>query len=677
MAKLEKWKTLQNIDEIMSTDDNSSPNKKWEVLLYFASSARKFEIFEQLIQSTYYSDTEIFEKFVLNNDYHTYFPKKALKLIATRATSIHPWKNFSSAEQVLNFHNRFISESDELFSKIKFFELHDPQICKQLIESKPAYYYIKNFTENQILSLSDDFIGYLAETIDQDLAFLPYKFQFSDAPGKDKFESKKFAILKICMHSPEKCKDTLNKFIVSQLITLQDFRGRYTAEQVNALPSNTKSLLKNPENVWKIFKNPELVYYNIPKGKHWEVFEYFAVKDPTIMRGLVNLKMNHSPFSRDAVIARYQNIDPKKLPPALKEFIESLIKLKEAQIENGKRSLEQRKQETKERIQEWLDKKGQLIQFFKLKDNIPITSKEEYFNIALFFKDSGLSVTSFCHKYQIDEIEGFRKMLLKVAEENAEFKQYYETTSATQQKEFVLTCKNNILDIVNEQSTIQSVIENSNSHRNLAKLVEMSDYLFNDPTITSKMVENIIEYYHSRLNSYASESFDLDNALKMLTFKEILFFIEPATLQKLNDGENVDLTREFTKSIAPIKEHISPESRQLLYSQQNGFKSKIKPYSTIFSREDYANSKTLIHSNNSEITITSEMIDMAECFAHENNLFRSALVMNKLIRAVADGRIQNKEETEAYKESLRKKIIEKMDNVQNLERIMLGLKPLE
>ena len=57
------------------------------------------------------------------------------------------------------------------------------------------------------------------------------------------------------------------------------------------------------------------------------------------------------------------------------------------------------------------------------------------------------------------------------------------------------------------------------------------------------------------------------------------------------------------------------------------------------------------------------MVDMAMCYAHEHNLFRTSMVMNKIIRAVADGRIQNQAETEEYKNQLKDKILERKERI--------------
>ena len=64
------------------------------------------------------------------------------------------------------------------------------------------------------------------------------------------------------------------------------------------------------------------------------------------------------------------------------------------------------------------------------------------------------------------------------------------------------------------------------------------------------------------------------------------------------------------------------------------------------------NSTKLPDSNGNLVTITDDMIDMAMCYAHEHDLFRTSIIMNKLIRAVAEGRIQNQTETEEYKKEI-------------------------
>ena len=57
------------------------------------------------------------------------------------------------------------------------------------------------------------------------------------------------------------------------------------------------------------------------------------------------------------------------------------------------------------------------------------------------------------------------------------------------------------------------------------------------------------------------------------------------------------------------------------------------------------------------VPITDEILDMSECFAKQNNLFNSYAVITKLNRSILNGMLDYSAETQAYKETLKNKII--------------------
>ena len=168
-------------------------------------------------------------------------------------------------------------------------------------------------------------------------------------------------------------------------------------------------------------------------------------------------------------------------------------------------------------------------------------------------------------------------------------------------------------------------------------------------------------------------SFDLEELNKMLTFKEMVFVFEPEILDKIKNGSTVDMIREFMKSFGTYKDKLTPELRKLLNASNSSIRERLKYYSNQFDRQTYMKSSTqLPDANGNLVTINDDMIDMAMCYAHEHNLFRTSMIMNKIIKAVADGRIQNQAETEEYKNQLKEKIIQKMASVKQLNSVILS-----
>ena len=80
-----------------------------------------------------------------------------------------------------------------------------------------------------------------------------------------------------------------------------------------------------------------------------------------------------------------------------------------------------------------------------------------------------------------------------------------------------------------------------------------------------------------------------------------------------------------------------------------------------------SNSVYFLQPDGSQIKVEPQMVDMAECFVSTNRLFKSIGVMNRVIKAVAEGKIQNQHETESYKAELRRQILENMKECKSIE----------
>ena len=61
------------------------------------------------------------------------------------------------------------------------------------------------------------------------------------------------------------------------------------------------------------------------------------------------------------------------------------------------------------------------------------------------------------------------------------------------------------------------------------------------------------------------------------------------------------------------------------------------------------------------------MVDNAECFVDEHNLFKSASVMTRIVKSVAEGKLQNQQQTIDYKERLKDKILLDIKDIRTLE----------
>lgn len=682
--KFDKWSEIDDfIINVCSSIDkikkyiNSSNITKWDILVAYQHFTNhrtsKLLPFEEFVNSDMFTAQEFYEKFIIEEAIQpSNFSFARAKTILEKINEYKHWKNITNYDELMKYINKFFSQETGFLEGLEYFETHNADIYAKLIQEKPARFYFKKYSEEELFQKPAILLDYINSNLDEDLQNMP-----SAIPDSSVYEeligSRRHTILKLCMRNPEKAMTTLKKLVASKYATLKDFKSVATIEEINALPREIKLVLKHPELRWTIHTSAKHICYSMPTGQEWNVIEYFAKKDPEMARSVINYFINSSlvKMSRKIIVEHYKDVDPEKIPPFIQEYISESIRLQESQSENAKQTIESQKRASELRHSQWHNTQDNLIQYFKFEEYPSFFSKEQYFQIAYHFKESGLSATAYCHKYKIDNVEGFRKMLNRVAEEDNVFAKFYEEFSTQKQKDHIASCKNNIISIIEEPTSIPEIIAENTSSRNLPSLVKISEYLFGDPQIINTLIENIILYYHERLNSYDMASLSLEDINKMLTFKEILFMFEPEVIERIKNGSNVDMIREFTKSFGTYKDKLSPELRKLLNASNNSIRERLKPYSFMFNRQSYIMSSTQVPDANGELVmVTDDMIDMAMCYANEHNLFRTSVVMNKIIRAIADGRIQNQEATEDYKNKLKESILERKERVAEIISVL-------
>ena len=64
--------------------------------------------------------------------------------------------------------------------------------------------------------------------------------------------------------------------------------------------------------------------------------------------------------------------------------------------------------------------------------------------------------------------------------------------------------------------------------------------------------------------------------------------------------------------------------------------------------------------NGEIVAVDQDAVDMAEAYASKRNLYKSTTTMSRILKAIVEGKIQNKAETEEYKKKLQASIIEKI-----------------
>ena len=533
----------------------------------------------------------------------------------------------------------------------------------KIIWSKSVYYYLANFSKDELLA-NNEILERMSDGIVA--AYQTLIMSRDDETAMNFINENKELLVKIAMINPEESEPVVRKMLVRKNVSAQDFVG--FESQVARLSPAVQDVIKNPEEVWKICSSVQSVVYNIPKGKEWSVLDWYAETDPEMFRKLINVKSKFSPFTQEAVLERYLSMPEDQVPDSVKEYIVHLEDLKEQRIETNKKLAEIWKVKTAERKESWCDPKGQLLQFFKLDDGFPITSKEDYLFIADVFRNSGMTAYGFCKEYKISSVEGFRKMLQKVADNDPEFAEFYEEYSKRKAEQFIHASKRDIVGVATRRIDVAEVIDEHSENRDFKKLVELSKKLFDNPVVAIRFVEGVIEYYHQRVNSYGEYSTEKEDLEKRLTLKEIKFLIGADAVRRFKCGQTIDYGQEINEAIRPVMSQLGRASRVMLYDGKTGLRVRLKPYSNRFERENYLKETVeFLTSDGRGISVRPYMIDNAECFVDDNDLFKSASVMTRIVKAVAEGKIQNQQQTEEYKDRLKNKILLDMKEVSTLE----------
>ena len=422
---------------------------------------------------------------------------------------------------------------------------------------------------------------------------------------------------------------------------------------------------------WKECTNAEIIHYLMPKGREWEVLEYFAENNYKVFINLINIHMPNSPFSRKKVVEHYKDADLKELEktnPGIVKYIYDSLEYMSGLSENGKKTSEYLKNLYAERKKNFLDSTGRPTLFFTIAKKFPVISKEECFEVANFFMSTGLSATAFCSKFEIDNVDGFRDAMSRVALNDENFKSYYEELTTTKKTSFIALCRKTIEEVANGTMNVSDVIENHADSRSFPKLVSLANSLFDDPQVLDKFVFNVLSYYQDRVNSY-TDSLDPENIKNMLTFKEVSFIAGADALNTMKTGKPVSPSQVLRQSLTPYQKQLKSITIHRMFNNDGRcLGSKLKSYDNIFSKRSYLSQNPhQMLPDGSVVPVTGDVIDMSECFAKDHNLFKSYATITKLNRSILNGKLDYSAETEAYKENLKKQIVSDLSKCRSLE----------
>lgn len=480
----------------------------------------------------------------------------------------------------------------------------------------------------------------------------------------------KKTIIEFCFKHPEVAYDVLFLPIMFKTLSPKDFKG-YSKEQILTIPKLCREVIAHPENIYKMkvqHKVDDRLVYFIPEDKPWEALEWIAIHAPDKLKFVMTKTSSISPFGRKKVVEHYSQIEDKsKIPEAILAYLENDEKLHQFQVEHGKKTSVIQQQLRLIKKMSWTNDDGELLQFFDLADGMKITSVDDYKLIAIYFRNSDMSVSEFCRKFKIDSVEGFKKMCEKIALTDPDFAEFYKENLETKSREYVATIREQIESISTSQTSIPDMLEGYKTKRSLETIMKMGQSIVTYPTLCV-FAQNVIKYYYSRITSYDPLSTDEQEILKRLTDPEVKFVMSAKASEKRKSGAIINLGEEFARPFVPVINQVDPTVKNMIYNRKNGLMKMLDSYSGNFDYKSYATGSTqLIMPDGQIISSTKEMADMAEAYASMHNLFKSSGTMSRIVRAIAEGKIQNHSETEKYKQRLQTNILKKMKECNSLQ----------
>lgn len=422
---------------------------------------------------------------------------------------------------------------------------------------------------------------------------------------------------------------------------------------------------------WKEFTNAEIIHYCMPEGREWEVLEYFAENNYKVFINLINIHMPGSPFSRKKVVDHYKDRNLEELEktnPGIVKYIYDSMEYMKGLSENGKKTGEYLKNLYAERKKNFLNSNGLPMLYFTIAKKFPVITKEDCFEVANYFMNSGLSATAFCSQYEIDNLEGFRDAMSRVALNDENFKSYYEDLVTSKKTAFIALCRKTIEEVSNGTMSVQEAVENHTDSRNFTKLVSLANSLFDNPQILDKFAFNVLSYYQDRVNSY-NESLEPENLKKMLTLKEISFIAGSDALSSMRSGKSVNPSQLLRQSLTPYSKQLKSITIHKMFNNDGRcLGSKLKPYDNYFNKRSYLSQNPhQMLPDGSTVPITSDVIDMADCFATQHNLFKSYATITRINRSILNGKLDYSAETDAYKNKLKSQIVSDLSECRTLE----------
>lgn len=284
---------------------------------------------------------------------------------------------------------------------------------------------------------------------------------------------------------------------------------------------------------------------------------------------------------------------------------------------------------------DWVNENGELLSFFKLKENFPINSKADYFKLYKEYLESKVSVHAFCGMYGIDSQDGFNKFLKRVEAESFEEFSKIKDIKFDIQKSFYALSKETAKQIINGEITFEDFLNDNRINFNSTKI----DLYFNSLSFEdrNKMAHVIMEYVEN--NPYLLSSRFID----FLTINNL----------KPTDSFNMFIKRNLKM----------PDDKQFFAQYYNELRIIEQQEKSYHRRELYC---TYV-SNDQRFEVNDNVIDQAYAYAVAKRIHVSKRSMLYLTKEIAKGTIKYEEETNNQKQEMIDSIIKLINEEKSIE----------
>ena len=275
---------------------------------------------------------------------------------------------------------------------------------------------------------------------------------------------------------------------------------------------------------------------------------------------------------------------------------------------------------------EWLDENGNLVEFFKLKNDFPIETKAEYYRLYKEYLEEKTSIPRFCEKYGINSVEGFKRMLERIDAESFDDAKRTSNVKSIVANNYFNLCRDNAIKVINGDISVEEFLNNEKINFYSTRISMFFDYL--DQNQKHVFAIKLFEYFNN--NQFLVN----ENFITFLREGKVTPSINYSKYIKGNFKmpEDKKYMPDYNKHLSKLNEHMKTYQRNQLYATYN--------------------------IGGINYTVDDSIIDQAYAYIKAHNYCLSTLSMNYACKQIVTGKIKYEEETQKEKEKMINDIIE-------------------